>query len=134
MDGGVQTKFPKNGICMLFPESWGFGVPLHRGEYGNDVSRGYRWVSFVIFPPFSKRPIGANVKTLFWRWGFGKSVANIRTKNQHVFGRSDGIEKVRACLVDAVGYTSSSTFTELDRLEPSHTQRAFFLSSTALMV
>ncbi len=103
MDGGVQTEFPKNGIRILFPESWGLGVPLHCGEYRNDVSQGYQWVSFVMLPPFSKRPIGANVKTLFWRWGFGKSVANIRSKNQHVFCRSDGVEKAGACLVDAVG-------------------------------
>ena len=57
---------------------------------------------FVECPPSSKRRIRADVKTLFWWWGFGEGIGHIRTKDDKAFGGGNGVEEAGAGMVGAV--------------------------------
>ncbi len=77
MDGGPEAKLLQDRVGVFFPESWGLGMTLHRGEYWDDMTVGDWRALFVVDPLFMKGPIWTDKETLFWRWGFGECIGDV---------------------------------------------------------
>ncbi len=87
---------------MLFPQAWGLRVALHSQEDRDDLSvRDWRAL-FVLHPPFGEGPIRTHVESLFRWWGFRKCITHVSSIFSKVLCRSNGVEQVGACLVDAI--------------------------------
>ncbi len=57
------------------------------------MARWYWKAAFVLYPPFIKRSVRADIEALFgWR-RFRKGVAYIRPKHEEVFGSGDGVKE-----------------------------------------
>ncbi len=78
-------------------------MTLHGLEHGDDVAWGYREAVKVIGPPLVEGFIWAYGEGLFRCGGLGKGVTDVCTKDKHIFGGGDSVEKTRTRLFDAVG-------------------------------
>ncbi len=60
------------------------------------------WALLVLHPPFGEGSIQSDVEPLFWWRSFRESVTHVSAKYNKVLCGSNGIEQMRACLVNAV--------------------------------
>jgi len=56
----------------------------------------------VINPPVKKRLVGDDVKALFWRRSFSKSVGNVSPKYQQIFSSQNRVKDSASRLVHTV--------------------------------
>ena len=70
MNGGLEANLLQDHVGLFFPEPWGLGMTLHRGEDWDDMTvRDWR-VLFVVDPPFMKGSIWTDKETLLWQCPF----------------------------------------------------------------
>ena len=68
-------------------------MPLHGREDGNNVAIWNGRTFLVVHPPVIEGTIGLYEETLLRQWCFCKGIADIGSKYEEVFGRSNSIEE-----------------------------------------
>ena len=77
MNGGLEANLLQDLVGVFFPEPWGLGMALHRGEDWDDMTVGDSRALFVVDPPFMKGSIWTDEETLLWWWGFGEGIGDV---------------------------------------------------------
>ncbi len=77
-------------------------MPLHGGEYWNDVARRDGGAFLVVHPPFVESSIWAYKEALLRGGCFRECVRNVGPKNEEIFRGCDGVEETGACLINAI--------------------------------
>jgi hypothetical protein len=74
VNGWLEAKLLQDRVGVFFPEPWGLGMALHRGEDWDDMTVWDWRALFVVDPPFMKALSGRTKKPCFGGGALAKAL------------------------------------------------------------